>query len=580
MNTVKTSSLLKISRQFAFPLWRWYLIGTIVLGLTNYVMLEIPELSKQVINGIVEKQNFGELKTITIVIILLGALQMLIRSLSRVLIFWPGRVLEADIKDFYFARFMKLPQTFFEKFGMGDLISRLSNDIGQLRVFYAFALLQLLNLIYLTVFILTKMISVHWQLTTFCLLPLGLMVIITKIGIPKMHYYSRINQDAVGRLTNKVTEAFVNIHTIQANSAKESFINRIEAENKSVFDSNMKLVIVRMVLFPLMVLFSGFSFLIVLYYGGQEVTRGNLTIGDIMAFNVYIGLLTFPLTALGIIIAIYQRAKTATDRLTELDRSEIEGATSVQNHDNRQEHIKLQPLLEIKNLCFKFNNEQEQENEVLSNINITIYPGEKIGICGKVGSGKSTLFNLITRIYDPPKGTIFWKGQDILSMSPEELRKNIGYALQSAHLFSESIAENLVFGTDIKPDDPQVFQAAKLAKIYDDIQSFPESWNTQIGEKGVRLSGGQKQRIALARIFIRTPEIFLLDDVTSALDHTTEQAIIEHIYTMNRTMVIASHRSSALQKCDKIYIFDQGHIIAQGNLESLKISNSDAFLSE
>jgi len=578
-NASSAASLLKISKQFAFPLWRWYLAGTIALGITNYVMLEIPELSKNVINGMIDNKSYTSLQSIAVVIILLGVLQMLIRTLSRILLFWPGRVLESDVKDFYFGRFLKLPQTFFEKFGMGDLISRLSNDIGQLRVFYAFALLQLLNLIYLTAFTITRMMSVHWQLTVLCLLPLGLMVIVTRIGIPKMHQYSRANQDAIGRLTNKVTEAFVNIHIIQANSARDSFIDRIQVENESVFDTNMKLIVIRMILFPMMVLFSGFSFLVVLYYGGLEVTRGNLTVGDIMAFNVYIGLLTFPLTALGIIIAIYQRAKTATDRLTELEKVDIEKALA--EDDNQPKAGKDSPLLEIRNLSYKFSSSEDgRDVEVLKNINLRIESGEKIGICGKVGSGKSTLFNLISRIYQPPRGTIFWQGKDILEIEPEDLRSQLGYALQSVHLFSDTIAGNLVFGTDLSPEDPKVVQSAKLAQIYDDIEAFPNKWETEIGEKGVRLSGGQKQRLALARIFIREPSLFLLDDVTSALDHNTEQSIIEHIYSLKKAMMIASHRSSALQGCDRILLLGDGEIIAQGTMEELKVDHSDAFLSE
>ncbi len=580
--TKQNSALYDFSRKFAFPLWRWYLAGTIALAITNIITLEIPALSKRVIDGITENRDFSTLSAIAVSIIGLGLLQMLIRALSRILIFWPGRVLETDVKNFYFSRFMKLPQIFFENFGMGDLISRLSNDVGQLRVFFAFAVLQVLNLVFLTTFTINKMLSVHWQLTVLCLLPLGLMIIITKVGIPRLHEYSRQNQEATGRLTNRVTEAFGNVHVIQANAANNSFINRIETENRSVYDTNMKLVVIRMVVFPMMSLTTGFSYLIILYYGGLEVTRGNLSVGDIMAFDAYIALLSFPLTALGIVIALYQRAKTATDRLRALETSEVEKAFPSDEVDRTATPSTSEPLLEVRNLSFSFpeNANGPQRQEILSNISFNVQYGQRLGLCGPVGSGKTTLFNLITRIYDPPPGTIFWQGQDILTIDPELLRAKIGYALQIPHLFSDSIEANLLLGQSHANAENRLVDAATAAQIYDDIREFEGQWKTEVGERGVRLSGGQKQRLALARLFIRSPELYLLDDVTSALDHTTEQKIIGHIFATRRCMIIASHRSSALQNCEQVILLQNGKIAAIGSFRDLKADHHYAFLAE
>jgi ATP-binding cassette subfamily B protein len=581
MNQSRTNdTLLNFSKQFAFPLWPWYLAGTVALAVTNIITLEIPDLSKKVIDGMTSGLDGSDLRVISLGIIGLGILQMVIRALSRILIFWPGRVLETDVKNFYFSRFMKLPQTFFEKFGMGDLISRLSNDVGQLRVFFAFALLQVLNLIFLTLFTVGKMVSVHWQLTALCLLPLGLMVIITRYGVPKMHEFSKENQDATGRLTNRVTEAFVNVHIIQANSAYKSFLKRIEEENQAVYDSNIRLVIIRMVVFPMMTLLTGFSYLVILYYGGMEVTRGRITVGDIMAFNAYIGLLSFPLTALGIVIALYQRAKTATERLSELDGSGLEIGIDAPRSNDAKRIPDPTPLLEVRNLSFAYDGKSEDRPQALKNISFKIYSGKKLGICGPVGSGKSTLFNLIVRIYSPPPGTIFWQGRDVLEINPEQLRCEIGYALQQPHLFSDSIEANLHFGIPGARSPARLEEAARAAQIYDDITSFEKGWKTEIGEKGVRLSGGQKQRLALARLFIRDPEIFLLDDVTSALDHTTEQRIINYIFSTKKSLVIASHRGSAIQFCDEVLLLKNGQIAAQGSYQDLRDRYQDAFLAE
>lgn len=556
-------SLRRFTRLFAVELWPWYLGGTIFLAITNIISLEIPQLAKEVVNALQNQlgSDDGHLTRVALAIIGLGLTQIIVRSFSRILIFWPGRKLEATSKSYLFARALQLPQTFYDRFGMGDLISRLSNDLGQLRIFYAFAVLQVLNLIFISVFTLYKMLSVHPQLTMVALSPILVMLVITRYVMPQLQKFTKKNQEAIGTLTNRVTESFTNIHVIQSNAAERSFHRLIEAENQKVFDSDMKVLLLRTLFFPLISSMTGLAQLIVLFLGGRLVVRGELSVGDILAFNIYLSYMAFPLTSIGIIISIYQRSKTALERLEPLFVEPQEGPAEARAKASTDE-----PILSLHNLSFQY---PDTAQTVLKGITLKVKSGEMVGICGPVGSGKSTLFQLLTRIYNPPDGTVFYRGVDINQLPPEQLRTEIGFGLQRVHLFSASIRENLGFGMEPKPTEAQLDAAARSAQIDREIASFVEGWETQIGEKGIRLSGGQKQRLALARLFLRHAPVLLLDDVLSAVDNITEARLITELRKRASTMLICSHRSSVLHLCDRVLLLKDGQLLDEGSFQDL-----------
>ena len=558
-------TLSSFAKRFALELWPWYLAGTIFLAITNLITLEIPQLAKNVINGLNDQGvQLKDLEKFAIGIVLLGSVQILVRSLSRILIFWPGRKLEATSKSALFGKAMTLPQSFLESFGMGDLISRLSNDLSQVRVFFAFAVLQILNLAFLSVFTVVKMMTVHVELTLLCLIPIALMLVITQVIMPKLAQFSRENQIAIGSLTNRVTEAFTNIHVIQNNGVESTFQKRMDKENEKVYKTNMNVIKFRTLFFPLLTSLTGVSQMIVLAYGGLQIFVGALSIGDLLAFNIYLAYLAFPLTSLGIILSIYQRSKTAIERLSPIDEEPSESEENQARHPGS-----AHPLLLIKDLNFRYADQKNDEPPVLNSLNIELAKGEKLGICGSVGSGKSTLFSILTRINRPPPQTVFLDGQDILSIPPRQLRKKVSLALQNAQLFSETIENNLKFGIEPPPDNHKLEEASQSAQILEDIERLDMKWDTQIGEKGVRLSGGQKQRLALARIFLRNPPLLLLDDVLSAVDNHTEAKLIEYLNQINQSMIISSHRTSVLRSCDKVILLDKGKIIDQGSFDDL-----------
>ncbi|RYZ60042.1 MAG: ABC transporter ATP-binding protein [Proteobacteria bacterium] len=564
------TGLRRFSKLFVLELWPWYLGGALCLAVTNIISLEIPQLAKALVNHLHEgvkasAVDASRLEYLALAIIGLGLAQIFVRSSSRILIFWPGRKLEASSKSYIFRRVMRLPQIFFDRYGMGDLISRFANDIGQLRIFFAFGVLQILNLIFISVFTLYQMLQVHRLLTLSSLVPIIIMLVITRIIMPRMQAFTRKNQEAVGLLTNRVTETFTNIHVIQTNASERSFQKLIAEENEKVYATDMKVLLLRTLFFPLMTALTGLSQLIVLFYGGILVTSGKISIGDILAFNIYLSYLAFPLTSIGIIISVYQRSKTALERIDPFFTQTLESQEHAGGDRPLPTAVKPMQLL-IQDLHFHY---PSSEHQVFTGIRLELPKGEMLGVCGAVGSGKSTLFHLLTRLYNPPRGTIFFEGQDILDLDPQDLRESISYALQKVHLFSASIRDNLAFGMKRIPSDEELTQATRAAQVYNEIESFPEKWNTEIGEKGLRLSGGQKQRLALARLFLRKPQILLLDDVLSAVDNLTEARLIQEFRKLNCTMIINSHRSSVLELCDRVLYLKEGRIFDQGPFKDL-----------
>jgi ATP-binding cassette subfamily B multidrug efflux pump len=562
------------TRRYVRPLWHWYFAGMALLAIVNAINLYVPQYAKEIINRLTQGQSLNDASSIALLIVGLGILLIITRSFSRILIFWPGRKIETETKADLFTKILALPEEFFTRIGLGDLISRLSNDTGTLRAFFAFGMLQILNVLFLCVMTLWMMVKTNLILTVLVILPLLLMIVISRYAMPKMQEGNREQQKAIGELTTQVTESFVNVHVIQANSAEESFVDKVSASNNTVYNTNIRVLWIRTMIFPLMSLLAGLSQLAVLLYGGYLVTEAELTVGDILAFNVYIGLLTFPLTAMGIIIAVFQRAKTALERLSVIETAPYEGQETefkiAENSNKKSDLPRMDPksILVVKDLTYIH---KDSKHPVLRDLSLRIDSSTKIGLFGKVGSGKTTLFNLITRLYDPPRGTIFFEGQDILTIPPQELRQKIGYALQGVHLFSATIKENLSFGLSYLPSIDELEEAAHGACILEDIRAFTKGWETEVGEKGIRLSGGQKQRLALARILLRrkSMKLLLLDDVLSAVDHATETTMLRYLEQLKTPLIMSSHRPSTLKSCTEILALAEGRIQFRGDFSAI-----------
>lgn len=560
-----TSPLFRLGRLYAAPQWRYYLTGTIALILTNIIVLEIPLLAKRIIDGMATKQTLEQFTLVSLGIIGLGFTQVIIRTLSRILIFWPGRTLEAALKSDVFLSLLRAPIGRLLDFSTGDLTSRLNNDVTQLRIFFAFGALQVLNVIFISIFTVTKMASLDPTLTVLSISPMLVMLVLTRAVMPKLYLSMRENTEALGRLTGKVSEAFSQVHTIQTMNASSAITSRLEPDNTAIFQSNLRTIWLRTLTWPIMTVLIGVSQFAILTWGGKQIIAGSLTVGDIMAFNIYIGMLTFPFASLGIIMNVYQRAKPASERIEGV--KDILPETAVSEAATKLVHPPPQGLLEVRNVTFKWPNGRI----ALNNVSFTVKANERVGIYGSIGSGKSTLFNIITRLYEPTSGQIFLRGTNTATLVPAAVREAIAYAQQHPLLLSESIRSNLILGcedSDIPLD--RLEKTAMKADILADIQKFPEVWDTPIGERGIKLSGGQKQRLSLARILLRPAEIIILDDVLSAVDHETEHRLIKSLLATKSALIIASHRVSILEPCDRILVFEAGRIIAEGTYHDVR----------
>jgi ATP-binding cassette subfamily B protein len=557
-------ALRELGKLYAAPQWHFYLGGTIALIITNIIVLEIPLLAKQIIDTLAARGELKTLSSVAISIILLGLSQVIIRTTSRILIFWPGRALEANLKADVFYRILIAPLVDIISYSVGELTSRLNNDVTQLRIFFAFGALQVLNVIFISIFTISKMASIDSTLTALAISPMLLMLVLTKVVMPHLYKSMRENTEALGRLTAKVSEAFSQVHVVQMMNAVPAIASRLEPDNFSIFQSNSRTIWLRTLTWPVMTVLIGLSQFATLTWGGKQIIAGQLTVGDIMAFNIYIGMLTFPFASLGIILNVYQRAKPAAERIQMVKTITPETILTEPAKTSSKER---RYLLEVNHLSFRW----PDGRSGVENISFTVDPGERIGVFGKIGSGKSTLFNLLTKLYPIAEGQAYLDGKDLQFTSPEHVRNLIGYAQQTPLLFSESIKSNMCLGyEDSNVPLAALRDAARQADILDDIEKFPESWDTLIGERGIKLSGGQKQRLALARLLLRKTKIIILDDVLSAVDHETENKLITALLGTKAALIIASHRISILKPCHKIMVLDGGKMIAFGPYEQVR----------
>ncbi len=576
---LKSHSLIRFGQKFAAKHWRWYLAGLFALALTNYVALKIPELAKNIVNILTTHGEQEGVKVIAFTMVGLGFLQIFIRSLSRVLMFWPGRMVEADVKEGLFSKLIRIPLRSFYHFSLGDLISRISNDTAHIRVLYAFAVLQIANLLFLIVFTISQMLTVHSGLTVAALTPLLLMIVIMRSSMGKMHYYSKINQVALGQLTSKVTETFLNCHVIQAHVAEEGFSAKIREKNQEVYASDMKLVFIRNFVFPMMTALTGLCEMVVLFFGGYLVIHKMITVGDILAFNVYISYLTWPLTSIGVVLGVIQRARSSIERIEQVFQAPDRGLEPAQ----KLLSTGVKPVLELRDVRFnydKFADQTKPEGSSAAHVpsglarfqlaidHLSIQPGDIVGFYGAVGSGKSTLFNLLAGLLDPDLGQVCFFAESVKSIPLDQLRSRLVYIPQTTHLFSESIADNIRMG---RPDasDKEIMEACRIAQIYEDIQRFDLGFETPIGERGVRISGGQKQRVALARAILKSAPLILLDDALSAVDELTEEKIMDVLLGRYQTVILSSHRKSTLTRCHRLFMLESGTLkeVSQREIE-------------
>jgi ATP-binding cassette subfamily B protein len=477
-----------------------------------------------------------------------------------------SRLIEFDLKNDIFAHYQKLDLAFYKKNKTGDLMARISEDVGQVRMYVGPAIMYAISTLSLFVLILVRMLSINVELTIYVLVPLPILAVAIYLLNSKIIRKSEAVQKQLSTISSFVQEMFSGIRVLKAYNREQFTRNTFYNEAQEYRKRNIELVKSNALFFPLIILLIGLSTLITIYIGGQKVFSGEITTGIIAEFILYVNMLTWPVASIGWVTAIVQRAAASQTRINEF----LNQQPAIENTSKYPSTI--QGEIGFEQVSFTY---PDSGIVALKDVSFRVESGKSLAIVGRTGSGKSTIAALICRLYDVDSGRIVIDGKPIRDLNLNDLRSAIGYVPQEVFLFSETISNNIAFGLKNAKTDSlsleKVRNAAQNAAIFDSIMEFPNGFETKVGERGLTLSGGQKQRISIARAIIREPAILLFDDCLSAVDTETEETILQNLRRImaERTTVIISHRISSVKHCDEIIVLDHGQISERGSHQYL-----------
>ncbi|MFC3416802.1 ABC transporter ATP-binding protein [Algoriphagus hitonicola] len=496
-----------------------------------------------------------------VLILAMALLRGFFLFLIRQTIIIMSRKIEYDMKNEIFEKYQNLSLSFYRKNSTGDLMARITEDVSRVRMYLGPAIMYGLNLLILFPLVISYMIMVNPELTFYSLLPLPVLSISIYFVNNLINERSEKIQRSLSNLSTFVQEAFSGIRVLKAFVRENDSVRNFTIASEDYKDKSIRLTKVNALFFPLIMALVGISTIITVYIGGLQVINGEIGYGVIAEFILYVNMLTWPVTSLGWVTSIVQRAAASQTRINEFldEKNDIKSSTHLEDP--------IQGTIKVTNLNFVY---PDSGIKALDDVSFEIMAGQTLGIIGTTGSGKSTIANLLMRLYDPVSGTIEIDGKNIQTIDISHLRRNIGYVPQDVFLFSDSIGNNIAFGLDYA-DQEKIEQAAKDADVYQNIVDFPKGFQTMLGERGITLSGGQKQRVSIARAIAKEPRILILDDCLSAVDTKTENVILTAMKNImqERTSIIISHRVSSAKLADHIIVLDDGKIIEQGNHESL-----------
>ena len=551
------------------------LIGIIITVLSKVLAIQIPSLIGNTLK-VVEEFNKGIIKSESIVkhtlliniLLIIGAalLSGFFTFLMRQTIIVMSRWIEYDLKNEIFRQYENLPLSFYKKNRTGDLMNRISEDVGKVRMYVGPAIMYTINMLVLFAVALVKMYSIDKTLTFYALLPLPVLSISIYLLSKIIHKRSTRVQQYLSKLTTFAQENFSGIQVIKAYVIEDNAVEKFKKLTTESKDVNLSLYKAQALFFPLMILLIGISNLLVVYIGGMRYINGDISnIGVIAEFIIYVNMLTWPVAVVGWVTSIVQQAEASQKRINEFLKIQPEIKNEV------KEPTPINGEIVFDKVSFTY---EDTNIKALENISFKVEKGETLAIIGHTGSGKSTIANLIARMYDVQKGKIKIDNKQIKKLNLIDLRTSIGFVPQDAFLFSETIKNNIKFGKENATDD-EVVEAAKNAYIHHNIVNFKDGYETLVGERGVTLSGGQKQRISIARAIIRKPKILIFDDCLSAVDTETEEQILTNLEKISKgvTTVIISHRISSVKHANRILVLEKGKIIEQGTHKELLKSN-------
>ena len=547
---------------------RSYAVGTICVFLNNGIWILFPLVIRRAVDDLHLGVTSQKLLTYALLLLAVAGAKSIFQFLTRWILIGISREVEFDLRNDLFQHLEKLSYSFYQRTRTGDVMARATNDLNAVRMLLGPAIMYSANTIVFTAGALAFMLSISPKLTIYAFLPLPIVSITIQYFGRQIHERFEKIQAMFSDISARAQENFSGARVIRAYVQEEAEIAAFEGANREYIGRSLKLVRLMGMLWPTLEIMLGFAIVLVLWLGGREALQARITVGDFVAFMTYMVQLTWPVIALGWVINIFQRGTASMGRINELLVEKPEIADSAEA-DQSVRPRQIQGEIEFRNLDFAYNG-----TEVLHDVNLRIPAGSSLAIVGPTGSGKTTLVSLIPRIYDAAAGTVLIDGRPIRDYSLELLRKNIGFVPQETFLFSESIRENIAFGVQTAQDS-EVRLAAQGASIAEDIESFPEQYQTTVGERGITLSGGQKQRTAIARALIRNPRILILDDALSSVDTHTEDKILNHLREImaGRTTIFISHRVSTVRNADTIAVLHSGRIVELGTHEELLARN-------
>jgi len=563
-----------------FVKYKWhFLFGVLFVALSNYFRVLQPQMIREALDLVLDNIAFyrqldgfdlqAELfsllgKTLLIfgVLVLILALIMgLFMYFMRQTIIVMSRLIEYDMRKELFDHYEKLDLAFYKRNNTGDLMSRITEDVNKVRMYLGPAILYFINLVTLFVFVIYSMLEVSVELSLYVLAPLPFLSLSIYYVSSLINKRSSIIQQQLAKLNSISQEVYSGIRVVKSYVQSGPMSRFFSTQSQDYMDKSMDLARINALFFPLMMLLVGASTILTVYIGGLQVANGSVTPGNIAEFVIYVNMLTWPVTAIGWIASIIQQAAASQKRINEFLKTPSAIESPVVNP------VPIKGAIRFNKVHFTY---PDTGIKAINDISFELKPGEKMAIIGRTGSGKTTLADLLLRMYDVTKGKILIDGKDIKNINLHHLRSNIGYVPQDNFLFSDTITKNIAFGKK-EATQEEVEQYAKYAAVYEDIQGLNKGFNTLVGERGVTLSGGQKQRISIARALIKQPDIIVMDDCLSAVDTNTEAQILGYFnqYLQDKTAIIITHRIYAHLRFDKIIVLEDGQIVEEGLHEDL-----------
>jgi len=548
-------------RSYIRPYWHKTALGIAALLVVNGIGAYIPQLIRNAIDKLEVTFSFNQILQAAIIVLVLASVMWAMRMVSRILIFGVGRQVEFDLKQRIFRHLLTLEPAYFERVKPGEIISRATSDVDNIRRLVGFAVLSLANTLFAYALTLPFMVTINLRLTLAALVVYPIMLFMVSLFSERLRDEQQKAQEETANISDLIQEDMSGMALIKIYSQEDNERQAFRQLNHQLLNANLSLGRTRNTLFPLLSGLASISLLVILAFGAGAIANGVLSVGDFVALLLYVERLVFPTALLGFTITAYQRGEVSIARIQEI----LTVVPSIQ--DDRDAlplpRDEVQGHIEARQLTYRY---PDADQPALSEVTFTVAPGETAAIVGPIGSGKSTLANTIPYLLDIDAGQLFIDGQDITTLRIQDLRGAIAYVPQDSFLFSTSIRNNIRYG-DPTAEQSDVELAAKQAQIHSEILNFPKQYDTLVGERGITLSGGQRQRTALARALLVDAPILILDDALSSVDSRTASAILDNLSggTAQKTVVFISHQMSAAATADRIFVMDQGRIVQTGS---------------